>query len=107
MAYVLINLRIPSLMVKSADGSASTRVDKSALRFMKTVGLAAIPKAGAILDMTASAISAPFGCRVRQADWDEREGIFVVSYSYARTSIPEADYRALLGSSDWVTKPLL
>ncbi|MGH9159445.1 MAG: hypothetical protein ACRD2X_05610 [Vicinamibacteraceae bacterium] len=74
---------------------------------MKTVGLAAIPKAGAILDMTASAISAPVGCRVRQADWDEREGIFVVSCSYARTSIPEADYRALLGSSDWMTKPLL
>ena len=107
MAHVLVNLRIPSLMVKSADGSASTRVDNSALRFMKTVELAAIPKAGAILDMTAAAVSAPFGCRVKQADWDERENMFVVSCSYAKPSIPEADYRALLGSWDWVAKPLL
>jgi hypothetical protein len=107
MAHVLVNLRIPSLMVKSADGSASTRVDNSALRFMKTVEVAAIPKAGAILDMTATAASTPFGCRVKQADWDERENMFVVSCSYAKPSIPEAAYRALLGSSDWVTKPLL
>ena len=107
MARVLINLRIPSLMVNSADDSAPKRVDNSALRFMKTVELAAIPKAGAILDMTAAAVSAPFGCTVKQANWDERENMFVVSCSYAKSSIPEAVYRALLGSSDWVTKPLL
>ena len=74
---------------------------------MKTVELAAIPKTGAILDMTATALSTPFGCRVKQADWDERENMFIVSWSYAKPSIKEADYRALLGSSDWVTKPLL
>jgi hypothetical protein len=107
MAHVLVNLRIPSLMVKSADNSAPKRVDNSALRFMKTAELAAIPKAGAILDMTAAAVSAPFGCTVKQANWDERESVFVVSCSYAKPSIPEADYRALLSSSDWVTKALL
>src|SRR5256885_12997692 len=107
MAHVLVNLRIPSLMVKSPDDSEPKRVDNSALRFMKTVELAAIPKSGDILDMTAVAVSAPFSCRVRQADWDERENMFVVSCTYVKTSIREADYRALLGSSDWVTKPLL
>jgi hypothetical protein len=107
MAHVLVNLRIPSLVVKSVNGSPSTRIDNSGLRFMKTVELAAIPKAGAILDMTATAVSAPFGCRVRQADWSERENMFIVSCSYEKSSISEADYRALLGSSDWVTKPLL
>jgi hypothetical protein len=107
MAHVLVSLRIPSLMLKSADGSASRRVDNSALRFMKTVELAAIPKAGAILELTASAVSAAFGCRVKQADWDERTSMFVVSCSYTQPSIPETDYRALLGSSDWVMKPLL
>ena len=74
---------------------------------MKRVELASIPKAGTILDMTASAVSAPFGCRVRQADWSDRENMFIVSCSYAKASIPEADYRALVNSSDWVTKPLL
>ena len=107
MAYVLVNLRIPSLVVKSANGSASTRIDNSAWRFMKTVELAAIPKAGAIIDMTATAVSGPFGCRVKQADWGERENMFIVSCSYAKSSISEADYRGLLSSTDWVTKPLL
>jgi hypothetical protein len=107
MAHVLVNLRIPSLMVKSTNGSASTRIDNSAVRFTKKVELAAIPQAGAILEMTATALSAPFGCRVKQADWDEREYMFIVSCSYAKPSIPEDDYRALLGSSDWVTKALL
>lgn len=107
MAHVLVNLRIPSLTVKPADGSEPKRVDNSVLRFMKTVELEGIPKTGAILDMTAVAISGPFGCRVKQADWDERENMFIVSCTYVKTSIREADYVALLGSSDWVTKPLL
>ena len=107
MPHVVVNLRIPSLMVNSADDSGPKRVDNSAVRFIKTVELATIPKAGAMLDMTAAAVSAPFACTVKQADWDERENMFVVSCSYAKASIPEADYRALLSNSDWVTKPLL
>ena len=94
-------------MVKAADDSKSTRIDNHALRFTKTVELPAIPKAGAILDMTGAAISGPFRCTVKQADWDERKNMFVVSCSYAKASIAEVDYRALLASSDWVTKPLL
>ena len=94
-------------MVKSADNSTPTRIDNSALRFMKAVELPGIPRAGTILDMTGAAMSAPFGCTVKQADWDERKNMFVVSCSYAKASIAEADYRALIGSSDWVTKPLL
>jgi hypothetical protein len=107
MVNVLVNLRIPSLMVKSPDDSPAKRVDNSALRFMKNVELAAIPKAGEILDMTAAAASAPFKCTVKIAHWDERENIFIISCSYAKPSIPEADYRALVASSDWTAKPLL
>ena len=107
MAQVLVNLRIPSLTIKATDEAPAKRVDNSALRFIKTVDLPAIPKAGAVLDMTASAVSAPFGCTVKMAEWDERENMFVVACSYARSSMPEADYRGLLGSSDWATKPLL
>ena len=107
MAQVLVNLRIPSLTIKPVDDAPATRVDNSGLRFMKTVDLAAIPKPGAVLDMTASAVRAPFGCTVKMAEWDEQQNMFVVSCRYAKSSMPEADYRALLGSSDWVTKPLL
>jgi hypothetical protein len=107
MVNVLVNLRIPSLMVKSADESPAKRVDNSALRFMKNVELAAIPKAGEILDMTAAAAAAPFKCTVKIAHWDERENMFIISCSYAKASIPEAEYRALVASSDWTAKPLL
>ena len=107
MASVLVNLRIPSLMVKSADGSDPKRIDNSVLRFMKTVELEAIPKAGAVLNMTAAAISTPFPCTVKQANWDDRENIFVVACSYGKSSIRQEDYLALIASPDWVAKPLL
>lgn len=77
------------------------------LRFLKTVELAAIPKAGEVLDMTAAGATAPFQCTVKQADWDDRENMFVVACNYAKTSIREADYQALLNSPDWVAKPLI
>ncbi len=107
MASVIVNLRIPSLMVKSADGSPAKRVDNSALRFLKTVELPSIPKPGEVLDMTAAAASAPFSCTVKRAEWDERENMFIVSCSYTKTSIPEADYKALVGSPDWASRPLI
>jgi hypothetical protein len=94
-------------MVKSEVDSTPTRIDNSAVRFVKRVELPVIPKAGTVLDLTGAAMSAPFRCTVRQADWDERESIFVVACRYTKPSIAEADYRALLGSSDWVAKPLL
>ena len=107
MVNVLVNLRIPSLMIKSPEDSSPKRVDNSALRFMKTVELAAIPKAGEILDMTAAAAAAPFKCTVKNAHWDERENMFIIACAYGKSSIPEADYRALVASPDWTAKPLL
>ena len=106
MARVLINLRIPSLTVKQ-DVDAPRRVDNSMLRFLKTVELPAIPKVGQTLDMTADALPAPFACTVKRSDWDDRENMFVVSCAYGRASIPEADYRALVGSPDWAARPLI
>ena len=107
MALVLINLRIPSLMINSADDGGPKRIDNSGVRFLKAVELPAVPSPGAVLDMTALEVSAPFSCRVRQANWDEHENRFVVACSYAKPSIREADYRALLSSSDWISKSLL
>ena len=106
MPRVLINLRIPSLTVKQ-DVDAPRRVDNSMVRFLKTVDVAAIPKPGETLDVTADAMSAPFQCTVKRSDWDDRENIFIVSCAFAKASIPEADYRALVGSPDWTQKPLL
>jgi hypothetical protein len=106
MPRVLINLRIPSLTVKQ-DVDAPRRIDNSMTRFMKTVEVAAIPKVGETLDMSADALPTPFACVVKRSDWDDRENIFIVSCSYGKASIPEHDYRALLGSPDWASKSLL
>lgn len=106
MARVLINLRIPSLTVKH-DVDAPRRIDNSNVRFLKTVDLPAIPKPGETLDLSADALPTRFGCVVKRADWDDRENMFVVACAYAKTSIPEAEYRALVGSPDWVARPLL
>lgn len=106
MPRVLINLRIPSLTVKQ-DVDAPRRVDNSMVRFLKTVDVPAIPKVGDTLAMSADAMPLPFQCLVKRSDWDDRENMFIVSCAYAKNSIPEADYRALLGSPDWTQKPLL
>ncbi|MGE3508786.1 MAG: hypothetical protein AB7N65_07875 [Vicinamibacterales bacterium] len=106
MARVLINLRIPSLTVKQ-DVDAPRRVDNSMLRFHKTVELPSIPKVGETLSMTAEALPMPFPCTVKRSDWDDRENMFIVSCAYGKASIPEADYRALIGSPDWASKSLL
>lgn len=106
MPRVLINLRIPSLTVKH-DVEAPRRVDNSMTRFLKIVDVAAIPKVGDTLDMTADAIPSPFACLVKRSDWDDRENMFIVSCAYGKSSIPEHDYRALLGSPDWSSKSLL
>jgi hypothetical protein len=106
MARVLINLRIPSLTLKH-EVDAPRRVDNSMLRFLKTVEVPAIPKVGDTLSLTADALPTPFPCTVKRSDWDDRENMFVVACAYGKTSIPEADYRALVGSPDWVSKSLL
>lgn len=106
MPRVLINLRIPSLTVKQ-EVEAPRRVDNSMTRFLKTVDVPAIPKVGETLDMTADALPMPFGCVVKRSDWDDRENMFIVSCSYGKASIPEHDYRALIGSPDWASKSLL
>ena len=106
MPTVLINLRIPSLTVKQ-DVDAPRRVDNSMVRFLKSVDVPAIPKVGETLEMTADALPAPFQCTVKRADWDDRENMFIVACAFAKASIPEADYRALIGSPDWTQKALL
>jgi hypothetical protein len=103
---VQINLKIRSLTVRSAN-EPPKRIDNSNLRFTKVVELASIPKPGDVLDMTAGAGQVPFHCTVTRSEWDDRENMFVVSCSYTKTPMPEADYRAVSEGSDWTMKFLL
>lgn len=107
MIKVLINLKVPSLTVKGEGDAPPKRLDNSGVRFLKSIEVPSLPKAGELMDMTASEASAPFGCKVTRSDWDERENLFIVSCSYARTSMPEWLYRSLTGSPDWTMKSLV
>lgn len=107
MARVLISLRIPSLTIREAGDAPAKRIDNSGVRFMKVVEVAAIPKVGDVLTMSAAAIAEPFQCLTKRSEWDDREDLFLVSCSYAKASIREADYHALVGSPDWTVKPLI
>lgn len=107
MIKVLINLKIPSLTLKGDGTGEPKRLDNSGIRFLKAVEVEALPKVGDQLDMTVVGFQAPFGCRVTRSDWDDRENLFVVSCSYARTSISEPLYRALAESPDWTGRSLV
>lgn len=107
MARVLLSLRIPSLTLRESGDTPARRIDNSGVRFIKIVEVATIPKVGDVLDVTAASVQAPFKCTTKRSEWDDREGLFLVSCSYAKTSIPEADYYALVGSPDWTPKPLI
>ena len=102
---VLINLRIPSLTIR-APGEEPKRVDNSGVRFRKTFAVDAIAKPGDVLDITLVDGAAPLKCTVNTVNWDERENMFVVA-CYAKAPMREADYRALLASSEWTMKSLL
>jgi hypothetical protein len=103
---VLINLKIRSLTVRTAQ-EPPARVDNALVRFTKVIEVAAIPKVGSAITLTAGADELPFECSVTRAEWDDRENMFVVACSYTKSPMSQAHYLAIHGGGDWTMKPLL
>src|SRR3954469_23879927 len=101
---VEVNLKIPSLTVRP-PGADQQRIDNASVRFSTRVTVQAIPKPGDSLQLSTRLVPA-FDATVTRADWSDDKNMFVVSCSYARRSIAEADYTALLNDPDWATKQL-
>jgi hypothetical protein len=90
----------------SRSGQDDKVIDNSSVRFAKRVTVPAIPKPGALLQLTTSA-DMPFECRVTRADWSDQRSLFIVSCSYSSRSIPQEVYAALITDSDWQMRQLL
>lgn len=103
---VEISLRIPSLRVRREGKEALETIVNSDVRFTKQIEVETIPKPGTVLTMTAGS-GAPFACEVVRSDWHESRNIFVVACRYAKRSITQADYQALMDSPDWHVRALL
>jgi hypothetical protein len=101
---VEVNLKIPSLTVHT-PGADKQRIDNASVRFIKRITVEAIPKPGESLPLS-TRFGEPFECTVTRSDWNEEKSLFVVSCAFARRSITDAEYNALLTDLDWTTKQL-
>jgi hypothetical protein len=99
-----VNLRIPSLTLKSA-GTKDVRVDNSSVRFSKRVSVDGVPKPGDRLALSTRS-GPPFECTVSRSDWHEEKSVFVVSCAYGRRSITAEEHNALLSDPDWSSQQL-
>jgi hypothetical protein len=107
MAHTVeISLRIPSLRVRREGKDAMETIANSDIRFSKHVELKAIPKPGAVLQMTVSS-GGTFDCDVVRSDWHHEKNMFVIACRYSKRSISPAEYQALMDSSDWHVRALL
>ena len=101
-----ISLRIPSLRVRREGKDSPETIANSDVRFIKHVELQSVPKPGDVLTMMIGA-DASFQCEVVRSDWHDDKNMFVTACRYAKRSISESEYRALMDASDWQVRPLL
>ena len=102
---VEINLKIPNIKNAALDENGYP-IDSGSIRFTKTIRVPAVPKPGQVLPLSTSS-GQTFECEVIGANWHEERELFVVYCKYAKRSIPQDHYDALMRSADWRMKPLL
>src|SRR5215208_2543180 len=106
MPEIEVNMRGPTLTVRAPKGP-DRRIDNSAVRFTKRIEVAALPKPGEVLSLSTDGGRTTFECTVTRSDWHEEKGLFVVSCTYAKRSLPVETYSALVNDAEWTMKPLL
>jgi hypothetical protein len=102
---VEVNLRIPSLVIKSVDAPPKT-VNNTEFRFIKQITLAALPKVGDVLDLSI-ANGTTFQATVNRVKWDDGKHRFVLDCRWAARGINSVDYEAMRGDPAWTMKHLL
>ncbi len=100
---VEVNLKIPRVTIRLANQPDQV-IDNSATRFATLTQVPAIPKPGAVLQLTTN--DSPLECTVTRADWNEERSRFVLSCSYAKRSMTAAEYESLVSDAAWTQKPL-
>jgi hypothetical protein len=103
---VEISLRIPSLRVRKEGTDAAETIANGDVRFNTQVDLETVPKPGAILTLAVGS-GEPFECEVVRSDWNDDKNRFVVACRYAKRSISQADYQALMNAPGWQVRTLI
>jgi len=102
---VEVNLRVPSLTVKSTGTEAARTINNSGNRFRRMLTVPGVPKVGDPLRVTVGA-DTPLDCIVTRVEWNDGRSIFIVSCSLAGRGIPAADYQSLLNDPVWTLTEL-
>jgi hypothetical protein len=100
-----VNLRVPSLTIKSTGPEPSKVINNSGNRFRKAMTVPAVPKVNDPLRVTVGADTA-FDCLVTRVEWNDDRSIFIVSCSFAGRGIPAADYQSLITDPGWTMTQL-
>jgi hypothetical protein len=103
---VEVRLKIPSLRAQREGSDAPSKISNDDVRFIKQVAFDGIPRAGEVLTMTIGS-AATFQCEVVRSEWHDDKNMFVIACRYAKRTITEAEYRALMGAPDWHVTPVL
>lgn len=103
---VIINLRIPSLTLRTEPLGEVTRISNDAIRFITRMEVETIPKVGEVLTMEA-APGMSFTCDVLTVNWRDTDNAFVVACRYSKRTIAPHEYHALLNAPQWESRPLL
>jgi hypothetical protein len=102
---VEVSLKVPTFTVR-VPNQEPRRVDNASVRFSKRVEVAAIPKHGETLQLTAK-FGERFDAIVTQVNWSEEREVFVVACAYAKRSITPDEYERFTSDPDWVTRQVL
>jgi hypothetical protein len=100
-----IRLRIPKNNKAPILDDGGYPLDMASVRFRKAMSVAAIPKTGETIELTAG--SRTFSATVTMTDWSESDGRFVVACQYGQRSISVDDQNALVADAEWQLTPLV
>ena len=103
---VIINLRIPSLTVRTDPAGEVKRIPNDGVRFITHLEVQSIPKVGDVLTLEA-APGVSFTCDVLTVNWRDDENAFVVACRYSKRTISPHEYQALIDAPNWEARPLL
>ena len=100
-----VRLRIPKNSKTPLLDNAGYPLDTASVRFRKQMTVAAIPTAGAPIDLVAGGLRLP--ATVVRADWNDGEDKFVVACQYSQRSISVEEQNALVADPEWEMVPLI
>ena len=100
-----VRLRVPKNSKAPLLDEGGYPLDTAGVRFRKLMTVAAIPKAGESIDLTAGGLALP--ATVARADWSDADGRFVVACQYAQRSISIEEQNALVADPEWTMVPLI